>query len=116
VAGESLANAPARVAALLAGSSYWLPGGAPTPPECVACWPRARAPVRSTRAGATGSRPSWERTTIGILSYRNIVKAHIVENNGAGGKAMRYWHRKKSNSPETHDKETRRDPARTHEA
>jgi hypothetical protein len=27
---------------------------------------------------------------------------------------MRYWHRKKSNSSEMHDKETRRDPARTH--
>ena len=26
---------------------------------------------------------------------------------------MRYWHRKKSNSSEKHDKETRRDPART---
>src|SRR5262249_15579213 len=27
VSGESLANAPAPVATLLAGSSYWLPGG-----------------------------------------------------------------------------------------
>ena len=26
---------------------------------------------------------------------------------------MRYWHRKKSNSSEMHDKETRRDPVRT---
>jgi len=26
---------------------------------------------------------------------------------------MRYWHRKKSNSSEMHDKETRRDPLRT---
>jgi len=29
---------------------------------------------------------------------------------------MRYWHRKKSNSSEMHDKETRRDPARAHDA
>ena len=62
------------VSQLLAGSPYWPPGGAPTPPGCAACWPRPQAPVLSTRAGATGSRPSWERTTIGILSYRNIVK------------------------------------------
>ena len=74
----------ASVSQLLAGSPYWPPGGAPTPPGCAACSPRPRAPARSTRAGATGSRPSWERTTIGILSYRNIVKTRLVENNGAG--------------------------------
>jgi len=73
-------------AMLLAGSSYWPPGGAPTPPGCVACSPRPRAPVRSTRAGATGSRPSWERTTIGILSYRNIVKRRVVGKDGARNK------------------------------
>ena len=82
---KSQANVPAPVAMLLAGGSYWPPGGAPTPPGCVACSPRARAPVRSTRAGATGSRPSWERTIIGILSHRNIVKIRFVEKNGAGG-------------------------------
>jgi hypothetical protein len=37
----------------------------------------------STRAGATGSRPSWERTSVGILSYRNIVKRRNVEKDGA---------------------------------
>ena len=72
------------VSQLLAGSPYWPPGGAPTPPGCVACSPRPRAPARSTRAGATGSRPSWERTTIGIVSHRNIVKTRRVEKNGAG--------------------------------
>src|SRR4029079_12367606 len=85
VSDESPANAPHPIATLLAGSPYWPPGGAPRPPGCVACLPRARAPVRSPRAGATGSRPSWERTTIGILSYRNIVKARNMEKNGAGG-------------------------------
>ena len=83
-------------AMLLAGSSYWPPGGAPTPPGCVACSPRPRAPVRSTRAGATGSRPSWERTTIGILSYRNIVKSRIVEKDGARNKANAPSAQKKS--------------------
>ena len=76
----------AAVSQLLAGSPYWPPGEAPTPPECVACSPRPQAPVRSTRAGATGSRPSWERTTIGILSYRNIVKRRIVGKDGARSK------------------------------
>ena len=33
-------------------------GGAPAPPGSVACWPRPRAPARTPRAGATGSRPS----------------------------------------------------------
>ena len=34
-----------------------VPGGAPAPPGCVASSPRPRAPARTPRAGATGSRP-----------------------------------------------------------
>jgi len=36
-------------------------GRSPAPPECTACSPRPRAPARTPRAGATGSRPSGER-------------------------------------------------------
>ena len=37
-------NGTASVSQLLAGGSYWPPGGAPAPPGCVPCGARPRAP------------------------------------------------------------------------
>ena len=37
-------NVTASVSQLLAGGSYWPPGGAPAPPGCVLCEARPRAP------------------------------------------------------------------------
>jgi hypothetical protein len=49
-------------------------GRSPAPPERVACSPRPRAPARSTRAGATGSRPSWGTGGYWVYYPRNVVK------------------------------------------
>jgi len=75
------------LARLASSASSWRgvlvpPGGAPAPPERVPLLrAHPRAPVRSTRAGATGSRPSWERTgriivafcRVGISSHKDVI-------------------------------------------
>ena len=63
-------------------------GGAPAPPGSVACWPRPRAPARSPRAGATGSRPSrgsgveeydprlWRNYVLEIICHGRACPGH----------------------------------------
>jgi len=61
------------VSQLLAGGSYWPPGGAPAPPGCVLCEARPRAPHPAPPSDASRWRPSmsktsWEYILIGLKS------------------------------------------------
>ena len=62
VSDESPANVPHPVATLLAAAA----GRSPDAARVRRLLAAARSPVRLTRAGATGSRLSWEPTNIGM--------------------------------------------------
>ena len=58
----------ASVSQLLAGGSYWPPGGAPAPPGCVLCGARPRAPHPTPpRMTPHESAPRWTER-IGLYS------------------------------------------------